>query len=226
MLPEGFPSASASFAYDAWYRVLGAELEAGTERAEALAFAYDAIDNEHDTARGRTERQCDRIRIDSEVLMRSQLRQLVELRLETEQLHLSIALAEADLRRAVLQARRVQQHLAEAEQLAVNVESARNDPNVRITDIYLYLYYLGAVSFDVRRHGSSRAEELGAACFADGARGAPSARAGDRARPRDGVVGSRGDHSCVGRGRARPRARRAGPRPRRRPRRPLVRRRR
>ncbi|WP_236607150.1 SpvB/TcaC N-terminal domain-containing protein [Sandaracinus amylolyticus] len=44
-LPSGFASASARYAYDAWYRLRGAELEAGTERAETLAWTYDAIDN-------------------------------------------------------------------------------------------------------------------------------------------------------------------------------------
>lgn len=85
-----------------------------------------------ETARWRTLRQCDQIQIDSDMLMRSKLRQIIELEYEVKQLHLSIALAEADLRRALLQAQRIQQDLAEAEQLSVNVESARNDPNVRL----------------------------------------------------------------------------------------------
>jgi hypothetical protein len=85
-----------------------------------------------ETAHWRTEQQCDQIRIDSEVLMRSKLRDLDELQLEAEQLHLSIALADADLRRAMLEAQRIQQNLAEAEQLSINVEAARNDPNVRL----------------------------------------------------------------------------------------------
>jgi hypothetical protein len=85
-----------------------------------------------DSARWRTKQQCQQIRIDSEVLMRSKLRQVSELELETEQLHLSIALADADLRRAMLEAQRIQQNLAEAEQLSINVEAARNDPNVRL----------------------------------------------------------------------------------------------
>ncbi|UJR82189.1 WAP domain-containing protein [Sandaracinus amylolyticus] len=105
--------------------VLG--LQAGVNATE-----HEIAEIQLETARWRTVQQCESIRIDSEVLMRAKLRQLVELRLETEQLHLQIALSEAELRRAVLQAQRVQQELAEAEQLAIRVESARNDPNVRL----------------------------------------------------------------------------------------------
>lgn len=127
-------SAQGAFGYAAGYGVTAATTNAGILRLQDRINDTERAMGEVqlDTARWRTERQCDQIRIDSEVLMRSRARQLAELELEVDQLHLSIALAEADLRRAVLQAQRVQQDLAEAEQLSVNVESARNDPNVRL----------------------------------------------------------------------------------------------
>jgi hypothetical protein len=122
--------ASAALAY---------EVVAGVTNTAIVGLQAAVDDTEHEigqiqleTARWRTKQQCDQIRIDSDVLMRSKLRQLGELELEADQLHLSIALADADLRRAMLEAQRIQQNLAEAEQLSINVEAARNDPNVRL----------------------------------------------------------------------------------------------
>src|SRR5690606_30508435 len=40
-----FARSDARYTYDAWYRVRGAELEAGTVRAETLSWTFDAIDN-------------------------------------------------------------------------------------------------------------------------------------------------------------------------------------
>lgn len=85
-----------------------------------------------ETARWRTERQCDQIRIDSDIVVRGKLRQLLEMQLEAQQLELSFRLAQSELHRMVLEARRIQEQRAEAEQLAFDVEAARNDPNVRI----------------------------------------------------------------------------------------------
>lgn len=39
------PSANATYAYDSWYRLISAHLDAGHPAEELLAFAYDPIDN-------------------------------------------------------------------------------------------------------------------------------------------------------------------------------------
>ncbi|AKF05186.1 hypothetical protein [Sandaracinus amylolyticus] len=92
----------------------------------------DIQETQLSASRWRTERECDRLRIDSVPSMNSRLRSLQELTLETYQVALQIELAMSDLQRLRLQARRVEDELADAEQLSIRVAAVQNDPNVRL----------------------------------------------------------------------------------------------
>ncbi|MFO0744653.1 MAG: hypothetical protein U1F43_03130 [Myxococcota bacterium] len=85
-----------------------------------------------ESARWETEAQCDALQIDSAPVVAGKLRDLYQIDLEANQLALRIEIADAELRRLRLEASRTQEEQVEAEQLAINVEAARNDPNVRI----------------------------------------------------------------------------------------------
>lgn len=93
---------------------------------------HDIQQSELDTARWQTERQCDALLIDLDAATAQHVRQAHEVHLEALQVALQLELALAELRRAALSAQRLQQELADAEELAIRVESARNDPNVRL----------------------------------------------------------------------------------------------
>ena len=79
-----------------------------------------------------TENECDQAKIESTARVRSTLLRLRELELETLRLDHRAQLAVSEIQRLRNQARRLQAQQAEAEQLAINVQAAHNNPNVRI----------------------------------------------------------------------------------------------
>lgn len=85
-----------------------------------------------ETARWRTESECTRLQLDSAPIVAGKVRQLAELALEAQQIMLELRLAQSRLEELHLEAGRIQDEQAEAEQLAINVEAVRNDPNVRL----------------------------------------------------------------------------------------------
>ncbi|HEY3447510.1 MAG TPA: hypothetical protein VGK67_14240 [Myxococcales bacterium] len=89
-----------------------------------------AIDRE--SGRWQTEHQCDVIQIDSLARVMSLLLRLKELDVEMLKAQRKIELAVSELQQQQHESVRLQAEQKEAEQLAINVEAARNDPNVRI----------------------------------------------------------------------------------------------
>lgn len=82
--------------------------------------------------RAQFDAQCDQVRIDGMANVQRILLRAAELKLEALQATLSLEQASARLRQLRLQARRVQQELEETLENAINVEAAKNNPNVRI----------------------------------------------------------------------------------------------
>jgi len=87
---------------------------------------------ELDSARWNAEQPCDIAEIDSNAQTRNLLLQLRELDINGIELEYQMKLAFSDLVRLRQQAKRVQLEQRESIQLTINVEAARNDPNVRI----------------------------------------------------------------------------------------------
>ena len=84
------------------------------------------------TARWETERQCDSAVIDSNARMAGLALRLNEIQLEALRAQYTVTSASSDIQRQLNLAKRLEQELSESEQFAINVQAARNDPNVRI----------------------------------------------------------------------------------------------
>ncbi|MBI5544106.1 MAG: hypothetical protein HY901_09475 [Deltaproteobacteria bacterium] len=113
---------------------------------------------ERDTARWEMERQCDAAAIDSNARMATTLLRLKEIDLEGLKAQYQVAMALADITRMLNQAKRLEQELDESEQHAINIQAARNDPNVRI---YRNDAYLNAdVTFDDAMREAYRATRV------------------------------------------------------------------
>ncbi|MCA9561998.1 MAG: hypothetical protein KC561_00850, partial [Myxococcales bacterium] len=76
--------------------------------------------------------QCDELRVDSEARVREMMLELNQLDLEALRLQYQIQLQLSQLERLNNEATRLQLEQEETELLTINVEAARNDPNVRI----------------------------------------------------------------------------------------------
>jgi hypothetical protein len=85
-----------------------------------------------ETARWQTESQCDAALIDSNARTAGLLLQTKQLQLDALQAEHQIQIAMGDLQGLRNLARRLQDQLAEAEQMAIDVQAAHDDPNVRI----------------------------------------------------------------------------------------------
>lgn len=84
------------------------------------------------TARWETLHQCDVLKIDSDATVKRLLLELKELDLDALKTEYQLALAAAEIDQLRNQATRLQAEQEEMEQQTINVEAARNDPNVRI----------------------------------------------------------------------------------------------
>jgi hypothetical protein len=76
--------------------------------------------------------QCDTATIDAEAKIQAQMLGLIEIELEALRTDLRAQQAYSDVNRLFMQAKRVQDQQAEAEQRLIDVQAAQNDPNVRI----------------------------------------------------------------------------------------------
>lgn len=92
----------------------------------------DIEDIERNTARFETEHQCDVARVDSEARIKTSLLRLTELDLEALQLNHRLRMAQSQIVQLRNRAVRLQTEQAETEELLINVEAARNNPNFRI----------------------------------------------------------------------------------------------
>jgi hypothetical protein len=109
-------------------------LESGSLYFESLIAATETeIDQTNlDTARWETERECDALQIESNALVAKMLREAQVIKLESLQLQGRFELLRSDVEHLYLEAQRLQEAERESEQLAINVEAARNDPNIRV----------------------------------------------------------------------------------------------
>lgn len=77
-------------------------------------------------------RECDYAKVDSDKAMRELVLGLDSLTLQVQRNLKSFLLAQSQVEALVNEAQRLQDQQVETEQLAINVEAARNDPNVRV----------------------------------------------------------------------------------------------
>ena len=85
-----------------------------------------------ETARFETESQCDAALIDSNARVLEQVLRMKELQIEMTRAEYQLKLALSDVQRLQNRSKRLQLEQEETEQLTINVEAARNDPNIRI----------------------------------------------------------------------------------------------
>lgn len=84
------------------------------------------------TARWETVHQCDVMRTDSDAQVKRQLLELKDIDLDALKTQYQVRLALAEIEQLRNQATRLQAEQEEMQQQTINVEAARNDPNVRI----------------------------------------------------------------------------------------------
>jgi len=97
-----------------------------------LAMQQEVADIERDTAKWVTQQQCQAAMIDSNARTLTLLLQIKEIEIEALKQQYQSQLALSEIVRNHNNARRRLTEQGEAEQLLINVEAARNDPNIRI----------------------------------------------------------------------------------------------
>ena len=121
-----FGAVAGTVAYgagEAGHHVLEADVRDKRDRVNRL---------QQDLAREQQLNQCDLLQIDGEAAVKRILLQSAVQRLEAAAAKVAYSQATAQLKQLVLRAKRLEQELEEMLELAINVEVARNDPNVRI----------------------------------------------------------------------------------------------
>jgi hypothetical protein len=93
---------------------------------------HDIAGKRLETARWLTERNCDVQLIDSAARTAGLVRSLDEITLEALRAQVQLEIEIAQVQRSFSEAQRLQERQGEAAQQLINVEAARNDPNVRI----------------------------------------------------------------------------------------------
>ncbi len=101
------------------------EIAAGVAEAELVKIEQDIAERE-------ILEECDAARIDGRYVIRDLMRQVVELDLEGLQLAYDIKLKSNAIKTLRNQAICIQATLEEQKQLTIDIEAARNDPNVRV----------------------------------------------------------------------------------------------
>ena len=140
---EGIVSTTAGLmagggAFGGWAAVAFIAQDAALNAAAATLNGFIAKKQQEiartdlDTARWQTESQCDAALIDSNARTAGLLLQTKQLQLDALQAEHQIQIAMGDLQGLRNLSRRLQDQLAEAEQMAIDVQAAHDDPNVRI----------------------------------------------------------------------------------------------
>ncbi|MFO0750362.1 MAG: hypothetical protein U1F43_32535 [Myxococcota bacterium] len=111
---------------------LAAAIAEGASEGVAAKYQFDIETKRLETGRWVTQTQCDAQLIDSAARMQSMIRGLDEVTLEALRAQIDLELQVAQVTRSYNEAQRLQERQQEAQQLLINVEAARNDPNVRI----------------------------------------------------------------------------------------------
>lgn len=111
--------------------ILSAELQLGNELRTAQA-EKELRDFEAKSFKKLATFECQRITVDSTARIAALYNDTLEAQLEVLRADYALRLAVADVKRHASLAQRLQLQQAEAEQLAIDVQAAQNDPNVRI----------------------------------------------------------------------------------------------
>ncbi len=92
-----------------------------------------------DTAYWQTLQECDAAMIDSNARMAEMLVGIKEIELEALRADYNMRLALSEIQQQLNKAKRLEQELSESEQQTINIQAAKNDPNVRIyrNDAYI-----------------------------------------------------------------------------------------
>lgn len=98
----------------------------------AIAYQQRIATKQLETGRWVTERQCEAQLVDSAARMAGMIRGLDEIVLEALRAEIQLELSAVQVSRSFSEAQRLQERQEEAQQLLIDVEAARNDPNVRI----------------------------------------------------------------------------------------------
>ncbi len=125
--PTGF---AASAAYGTVATIATIALSAGDITLAELEHQMMLIDRA--VLVGELSQECEAMRIDLQFTLRGQMRRAVELQLEAVKLQQRLRLAMSGVQKLRNQAVMLASQQDESSELAINVEAARNDPNVRI----------------------------------------------------------------------------------------------
>ncbi len=93
---------------------------------------HEILQIEHDMRLAELGQQCLLLDIDRKYRVKELLREVTQIELEALQLMHRAQLLVSQLDRLYLEAQRIEQRQAEAEALAIRVQAARNDPNIRV----------------------------------------------------------------------------------------------
>jgi hypothetical protein len=127
---QGLGGAIAGTAYMS--AAIPANLVAIGMEAAVTSLQHDIGQINLDTAKWQTEVQCDQAVVDSNARTASLLLQTRQLQLDALRATHQVQLMLSEIQQQFNKAKRLEQELSESQQLAINVASARNDPNVRI----------------------------------------------------------------------------------------------
>jgi len=123
----GIPALIAFMAKTATFDMLAAEIEDDIhEKEEEIA------EIQRNAARWVKLQECELARVNSEAIVKGLLLRLKDLDLDALKIDYRTRLALAEIQQLRNQAVRIMAEQEESEQLAINLEAARNDPNVRI----------------------------------------------------------------------------------------------
>lgn len=95
-------------------------------------FEYEQMRNERALAHFELEQECDIAKIDSDAVVATLTLEHEEISLDILKAYYELQLAFSELEKLYNQAKRTEVEQQEVEELAINIEAARNDPNVRI----------------------------------------------------------------------------------------------
>jgi len=111
---------------------VGSMVAQNVGEADVSAKQEQIADIQRDEAQWQTLHQCDVAQIDSNAKVKEYLLQLKDIDLNALKTQYSVRLALSDIQKLRNDAARIEAEEAESQQLSINVEAAKNDPNVRI----------------------------------------------------------------------------------------------
>ena len=113
-------AAVANEATQAYFQIRIDDAEAEITEIRAYIGAYQ------------TRHQCDQLEVDSTARVKEMMLELKELNIEMLRVQYQFQLALSEIQRYHNMATRLQMEMEEVEQMAINVEAARNNPNIRL----------------------------------------------------------------------------------------------